>query len=229
MDVVSGATYSSKAIRDAILDALGLEPEQEENVLPTEKLKEGTYTVMISYYTDKIKHSLIEDETRQATIQVDTNGNMTLGTDIISGSEKEPLYIYQFDGYYANNDMTKSLKTDADITTETMSYKDDSETKEINVVSKVSFPLENGFADTYSSRASIYVPTMKRLTGTYQGITFDQGKFSADCFTKVYWNTLKVQDEAIEDGVYDVPVALMSASNPDKASMEVRRSLRLRE
>ena len=98
VDVVSGATYSSKAIRDAILDALGLEPEQEENVLPTEKLKEGTYTVMISYYTDKIKHSLIEDETRQATIQVDTNGNMTLGTDIISGSEKEPLYIYQFDG-----------------------------------------------------------------------------------------------------------------------------------
>ena len=43
---------------------------------------------------------------------------------------------------------------------------------------------------------------MKRLTGTYQGITFDQGKFSADCFTKVYWNTLKVQDEAIEDGVF---------------------------
>ena len=219
VDVVSGATYSSKAIRDAILDALDLEPEQEENVLPTEKLKEGTYSVTISYYTDKIKHSLIENETRQATIRVDADGNMTLTTDIISGSEKEPLYIYQFDGYYADNDMTKSLKTDADITTETMSYKDGSETKEINVVSKVSFPLEHGFADTYSSKASIYVPTMKRLTGTYQGITFDQGKFSADCFTKVYWNTLKAQDEAIEDGVYDVPVALMSASNPDKASM----------
>ena len=219
VDIVSGATYSSKAIRDAILDALGLEPEQEENVLPTEKLKEGTYTVTISYYTDKIKHSLIEDETRQATIQVDADGNMTLTTDSVSGSEKEPLYIYQFDGYYADNDVTKTLKTDADVTTETMSYKDGSETKEINVVSKVSFPLEHGFADTYSSKASIYVPTMKRLTGTYQGITFDQGKFSADCFTKVYWNTLKAQDEAIEDGVYDVPVALMSASNPDKASM----------
>lgn len=219
VDIVSGATYSSKAIRDAILDALGLEPEQEENVLPTEKLKEGTYTVTISYYTDKIKHSLIEDETRQATIQVDADGNMTLITDIVSGSEKEPLYIYQFDGYYADNDVTKTLKTDADVTTETMSYKDGSETKEINVVSKVSFPLEHGFADTYSSKASIYVPTMKRLTGTYQGITFDQGKFSADCFTKVYWNTLKAQDEAIEDSVYDVPVALMSASNPDKASM----------
>lgn len=219
VDVVSGATYSSKAIRDAILDALGLEPEQEENVLPTEKLKEGTYTVTISYYTDKIKHSLIEDETRQATIRVDADGNMTLTTDIVSGSEKEPLYIYQFDGYYADNDVTKTLKTDADVTTESMSYKDGNETKEINVVSKVSFPLEHGFADTYSSKASIYVPTMKRLTGTYQGITFDQGKFSADCFTKVYWNTLKAQDEAIEDGVYDVPVALMSASNPDKASM----------
>ena len=219
VEVVSGASYSSKAIRDAILDALGLEPEQEENVLPTEKLKEGTYTVTISYYTDKIKHSLIEDETRQATIRVDADGNMTLTTDIVSGSEKEPLYIYQFDGYYADNDVTKTLKTDADVTTESMSYKDGNETKEINVVSKVSFPLEHGFADTYSSKASIYVPTMKRLTGTYQGITFDQGKFSADCFTKVYWNTLKAQDEAIEDGVYDVPVALMSASNPDKASM----------
>ena len=219
VDVVSGATYSSKAIRDAILDALDLEPEQEENVFPTEKLKEGTYSVTISYYTDKIKHSLIENETRQATIRVDADGNMTLTTDIVSGSEKEPLYIYQFDGYYADNDVTKTLKTDADVTTETMSYKDGSETKEINVVSKVSFPLEHGFADTYSSKASIYVPTMKRLTGTYQGITFDQGKFSADCITKVYWNTLKAQDEAIEDGVYDVPVALMSASNPDKASM----------
>lgn len=41
VDIVSGATYSSKAIRDAILDALGLEPEQEENVLPTEKLKKA--------------------------------------------------------------------------------------------------------------------------------------------------------------------------------------------
>ena len=139
VDVVSGATYSSKAIRDAILDALGLEPEQEENVLPTEKLKEGTYTVTISYYTDKIKHSLIEDETRQATIRVDADGNMTLTTDIVSGSEKEPLYIYQFDGYYADNDVTKTLKTDADVTTESMSYKDGNETKEINVVSKVSF------------------------------------------------------------------------------------------
>lgn len=219
VDVVSGATYSSKAIRDAILDALGLQLDEEENVLPTEKLKEGTYSVKISYYTDKIRHSLIEDETRQAVIQVDADGNMTLVTDLISGTDKEPLYIYQFDGYYAGNDTTKELKTDATVTTKSMSYKDGKETKSMDVVSKVAFPLENGFADTYCTKTSIYVPVMKNLTGIYQGLAFDQGRFSADCYTKVYWNTLKAQEETIADGSYEVPVTLMSASNPDKASM----------
>lgn len=219
VDVVSGATYSSKAIRDAILDALGLQLDEEENVLPTEKLKEGTYSVTISYYTDKIRHSLVEDETRQAVIQVDADGNMTLVTDLISGTDKEPLYIYQFDGYYAGNDTTKELKTDATVTTKSMSYKDGKETKSMDVVSKVAFPLENGFADTYCTKASIYVPVMKNLTGTYQGLAFDQGRFSADCYTKVYWNTLKAQEETIADGSYEVPVTLMSASNPDKVSM----------
>lgn len=219
VDVVSGATYSSKAIRDAILNALGLQLDEEENVLPTEKLKEGTYSVKISYYTDKIRHSLIEDETRQAVIQVDADGNMTLVTDLISGTDKEPLYIYQFDGYYAGNDTTKELKTDATVTTKSMSYKDGKETKSMDVVSKVAFPLENGFADTYCTKASIYVPVMKNLTGIYQGLAFDQGRFSADCYTKVYWNTLKAQEETIADGSYKVPVTLMSASNPDKASM----------
>lgn len=219
VDVVSGATYSSKAIRDAVLEALELKLDEEENVVPTEKLKEGTYSVTISYYTDKIRHSLVEDETRQAVIQVDADGNMTLVTDLISGTDKEPLYIYQFDGYYAGNDTTKELKTDATVTTESMSYKDGKETKSMDVVSKVAFPLENGFADTYCTKASIYVPVMKNLTGTYQGLAFDQGRFSADCYTKVYWNTLKAQEETIADGSYEVPVTLMSASNPDKVSM----------
>ena len=219
VDVVSGATYSSKAIRDAVLEALELKLDEEENVVPTEKLKEGTYSVTISYYTDKIRHSLVEDETRQAVIQVDADGNMTLVTDLISGTDKEPLYIYQFDGYYAGNDTTKELKTDATVTTKSMSYKDGKETKSMDVVSKVAFPLENGFADTYCTKASIYVSVMKNLTGTYQGLVFDQGRFSADCYTKVYWNTLKAQEETIADGSYEVPVTLMSASNPDKVSM----------
>ena len=41
VDAVSGATYSSNAIRDAILNALELKQEEEAINLPTEKLAEG--------------------------------------------------------------------------------------------------------------------------------------------------------------------------------------------
>ena len=52
VDAVSGATYSSNAIRDAILNALELKQEEEVINLPTEKLAEGEYSVDIAYYTD---------------------------------------------------------------------------------------------------------------------------------------------------------------------------------
>lgn len=62
VDVVSGATYSSNAIRNAILNALDLEMPEEEITVPTESLKPGVYSVDIAYYTDKVKHSLVEDQ-----------------------------------------------------------------------------------------------------------------------------------------------------------------------
>ena len=101
-----------------------------------------------------------------------------------------------------------------------MSYKDGSETKEINVVSKVSFPLEHGFADTYSKESKHLCADNETSDGNVSGnYPLIRENSVPTVSIKVYWNTLKAQDEAIEDGVYDVPVALMSASNPDKASM----------
>lgn len=113
VDAVSSATYSSNAIRDAILSALELAIDDEEITLPTQKLEEGTYSVDIAYYTDVVKHSLIENETGKAIITVDSDGNMTLDTDIINGTSKEPLYVTDFVGYYGNNDLEQELKKDA--------------------------------------------------------------------------------------------------------------------
>ena len=124
VDAVSGATYSSNAIRDAILNALELKQEEEVINLPTEKLAEGEYSVDIAYYTDKVKHSLVENDKTKAKIVVDKDGSMTLVTDIINGTSKEPLYIYGFNGYYEGNDTSKSLK-EAAVEMNDIQYSDD--------------------------------------------------------------------------------------------------------
>lgn len=189
VDAVSGATYSSNAIRDAILNALKLKQEEEVINLPTEKLAEGEYSVDIAYYTDKVKHSLVENDKTKAKIVVDKDGNMTLVTDIINGTSKEPLYIYGFNGYYEGNDTSKSLK-EAAVEMNDIRYSDDVFGEDEKVVTKVSFPLEGDFAAIYNTNADIYVPAMKNLNGFVSGIDFKQGRFSADCFVKVYWDSL---------------------------------------
>lgn len=232
VDAVSGATYSSNAIRDAILNALSLEIEDEPIILPTEKLKEGTYTVDLAFYTDKVKHSLVENEKATGTITVDKDGNMILTVDIINGTEKAPLYVYSFNGYYEENDTTKPLKTDALITTEDTEYTDSVFGPEEKIVTKVSFPLEGEFASVYNTNASIYVPAMKNLNGEVAGILFQQGRFRADCFAEIYWDSLKQvsQEETseflfgesktkLEPGEYKLPVAMKNASNLNQDSM----------
>ena len=189
VDAVSGATYSSNAIRDAILNALELKQEEEVINLPTEKLAEGEYSVDIAYYTDKVKHSLVENDKTKAKIVVDKDGSMTLVTDIINGTSKEPLYIYGFNGYYEGNDASKSLK-EAAVEMNDIQYSDDVFGEDEKVVTKVSFPLEGDFAAIYNTNADIYVPAMKNLNGFVSGIDFKQGRFSADCFVKVYWDSL---------------------------------------
>lgn len=82
------------------MNALNLAIEDEVINLPTEQLKAGIYSVDIAYYSDNVAHSLIENEKAKATITVDNNGNISLSTDVINGTIKEPLYILDFNGYY---------------------------------------------------------------------------------------------------------------------------------
>lgn len=234
VDVVSGATYSSNAIRDAILSALDLTMPEEDINLPTEALEQGVYSVDIGYYTDKVKHSLIENEKKSAQLIVDKNGKMTLVTDIINGTDKEPLYVYKFNGYYADNDTSKDLLTDAAVELSDSDYTDDVFGKDEKVVSKVTIPLEGDFAKIYNTNVSIYVPAMKNLNGTVSGMDFEQGRFSADAFVKVYWDSLKktgdIEDErgshefgsekvTLEEGTYTIPVKLLNALNLTQDSM----------
>jgi len=237
VDAVSGATYSSNAIRDAILNALELKQEEEVINLPTEKLAEGEYSVDIAYYTDKVKHSLVENDKTKAKIVVDKDGNMTLVTDIINGTSKEPLYIYGFNGYYEGNATSKSLK-EAAVEMNDIQYSDDVFGEDEKVVTKVSFPLEGDFAAIYNTNADIYVPAMKNLNGFVSGIDFKQGRFSADCFVKVYWDSLtktssdnnKSDDTTKETtfgsakttltaGTYSIPASLKNAGNVSQDSM----------
>ena len=206
IDAVSGATYSSDAIRLAVLDALGLEGSKEEITLPTQKLEKGTYQVDIAFYTDNVKHSLVEHDKAKAVIKADAEGNLTLTTAIISGTVKEPLYFYDFNGYYEGNDRNGTLKPAANVKKADTDYSDDVFGAEEQVVTEVSFPLEGDFAEIYSANASIYVPAMKNLTGDVGGVTFEQGRFSSDCFAKIYWDSLeKINvEETLEDGVYAV-------------------------
>ena len=234
VDVVSGATYSSNAIRDAILNALDLEMPEEEITVPTEALKPGVYSVDIAYYTDKVKHSLVEDNKRSAQIVVDKDGNMTLTTDIINGTDKEPLYVYSFNGYYADNDTSKALKTDAAVETSDIEFSDDVFSADRKVISNVSFPLEGGFAAIYNTNVSIYVPAMKNLNGNVSGMDFVNGQFSADSFVKVYWDSIQktgdIDDSRdshefgsnrikLAEGTYSIPAKLLNATNPSQDSM----------
>ena len=135
-----------------------------------------------------VKHSLIENETGKAVITVDSDGNMTLDTDIINGTSKEPLYVTDFVGYYANNDLEQELKKDAVVTTDTV---DLDSVGEKSVVTNVKFPLEGDFAKIHNTRTKIYVPSMKNLNGNISGIEFKNGVFAADSFVKVYWDTIQ--------------------------------------
>lgn len=229
VDAVSGATYSSNAIQAAVLNALGLEASGEVITLPTEKLTEGTYEVDIAFYTDGVKHSLVENDKAKATITVDEKGTMTLTTAVINGTEKEPLYYYDFNGYYEGNDADGTLKSTDKVKKEDIDFSDDVFGADEKVVTEVSFPLEGDFAAIYRTNASIYVPAMKNLTGEVGGITFDQGRFSSDCFAKVYWDSLKKVElpesgfgshgKELEAGTYTLPVGMKNATDITKDSM----------
>jgi heme-binding NEAT domain protein/uncharacterized protein with FMN-binding domain len=206
IDAVSSATYSSKAIIAAVMDALNLELEDEPVNVPETLPPAGVYEVDVAYYTDVVYHSLLKDDRGRALLTVTDDGSAVLTMDLISGTETEPLYLLEFNGYYDGGE----LKDDG-VLTKTLTM------EEYTVCGQVSFPLI-GLSAAYSTNTYLYVPAMKNLNGEISGIMFDNGKFSVDSFVTVYWDTLTEKEPAIANGKYTVGVRAWHETN-DAASM----------
>lgn len=228
VDAVSSATISSQAIRDAIMNALELVIEDEIINVPTEKLSEGEYEVEIALYSDVVKHSLVENETAKASISVDADGNMTLSTNIINGTSKEPLYVLEFNGYYEDNDTSGLLtKENAEETKEVSSYSDEYMTEGTETVTNVSFPLAGEYAKIYNTNFRLYVPAMNALNGELSGVFFENGKFNVDCYAKIYWDSIEKisgggygsTGVVLDEGAYRVPVTMMKSTDITSSSM----------
>lgn len=183
LDGVSGATISSNGIKKAVLNALDLKEEIEsagklENVPET-----GIYQVTVSVRSDVVDHSLVETDTAIAQLTVDEDGKMYISYKMVSGTEKEPMYILDFNGYYVDNDRTGNLTMDG------ASAKKESK-GDYTVVTDVTLPLCD-ISGTYYANSTIYVPAMSNLNGLVAGVIFENGKFSVDNIITVYWDTLK--------------------------------------
>ncbi|MCD8159049.1 MAG: NEAT domain-containing protein, partial [Clostridiales bacterium] len=222
VDAVSGATYSSNAIKSAILDALSLAVEDETINLPTEELAEGQYTVEIAYYTDTVYHSLVENDTITAVINVDSEGNVSLTTDVINGTETEPLYVTEFNGYYENNDTSGSLITEGTAVTKSdIDYTDSYFSEDTQVVSQVTFPLTGDYAAYYYTNLTIYVPAMNNLTGELEGLYFENGYFDAVSITKIYWDSLTAVSQSkteVSDGNYTADISILKSDSDETSS-----------
>lgn len=192
IDGVSGATYSSNGIKEAVADALGLDLSGEVLPgVPAEVPEPGTYDVTVAVRSDVVDHSLVQTETADAVLTVDEAGQMSLSYRMVSGTEQEPMYILGFNGYYEDNDAAREL------TMEGVTY----ETEERNgytVVTDVTFPL-SGLSQYYYNNTYIYVPAMSNLNGEISGILFENGRFSVKTIVTMYWDTLKRQDDAAAD------------------------------
>lgn len=192
IDGVSGATYSSNGIKEAVADALGLDLSGEALPgVPAEVPEPGTYDVTVAVRSDVVDHSLVQTETADAVLTVDEAGQMSLSYRMVSGTEQEPMYILGFNGYYEDNDTAREL------TMEGVTY----ETEERNgytVVTDVTFPL-SGLSQYYYNNTYIYVPAMSNLNGEISGILFENGRFSVKTIVTMYWDTLKRQDDAAAD------------------------------
>ena len=192
IDSISGATYSAKACRDAVMNAFGLTYEDEVINIPKEVLP-GIYNVEIGYYSDVVWHSLVEDVKGDATLIVNEDKSMLLDFETKSGTEKEPLYILDFNGVYPDNNPAQKLSKEgckAVFGLSSNDYSDENFEKGTKVVNHLTFPLYGDLSKVYHTNAYLYVPAMKRLNGELSGITFKNGKFNVDCFAKIYWDTL---------------------------------------
>lgn len=189
VDAVSGATYSSEAIKNAVGNALELDMSEDTPAeVPSQKPQAGTYDITVAVRSDVIDHSLVQTETAQAVLEVTEDGEMRLSYTMVSGTDQEPMYILGFDGYYEDNDPQKELTLEgAACNTE--------ERNGYTVVTDVSFPLSE-MSRYYYNSTYIYVPAMSNLNGEINGVLFENGKFHIKTIVTMYWDTLTKQGDA---------------------------------
>lgn len=185
LDAVSGATYSSNGIKEAVMNALGLEEEETSGNVPSQVPEAGTYQVTVAVRSDVVDHSLVQTDTTQAVLQVDDNGQMKLSYTMVSGTDQEPMYILGVNGYYVKNDRSGTLSMDGVV------Y-NTAQAGDYTVVTDVTYPL-SGLSQYYYTNTSLYVPAMSNLNGEINGIYFENGHFSVDTIATVYWDTLTKQ------------------------------------
>ena len=222
LDTVSGATYSSNAIKNATMNALGVKIEQEVIPdAPTEKPAPGLYYIEMKDRTDVVDHGLVgESKKVGAYLRVDNDGKMWLTYKMVSGTTGEPLYVLGYNGYYPNGDTTQPL------TKEGVTYSTESTTAptigDCTVVTDITVPLD-GISQTYVNNVYLYVEAMKNLNGEVSGVYFDAGKFNINSTITLYWDTLyNLSEDAgaaelakLSDGVYKLTGEMVKVNKVD--------------
>ena len=222
LDTVSGATYSSNAIKNATMNALGVKIEQEVIPdAPTEKPAPGLYYIEMKDRTDVVDHGLVgESKKVGAYLRVDNDGKMWLTYKMVSGTTGEPLYVLGYNGYYPNGDTTQPL------TKEGVTYSTESTTAptigDCTVVTDITVPLD-GISQTYVNNVYLYVEAMKNLNGEVSGVYFDAGKFNINSTITLYWDTLYNLSEdsgaaelaKLSDGVYKLTGEMVKVNKVD--------------
>ena len=222
LDTVSGATYSSNAIKNATMNALGVKIEQEVIPdAPTEKPAPGLYYIEMKDRTDVVDHGLVgESKKVGAYLRVDNDGKMWLTYKMVSGTTGEPLYVLGYNGYYPNGDTTQPL------TKEGVTYSTESTTAptigDCTVVTDITVPLD-GISQTYVNNVYLYVEAMKNLNGEVSGVYFDAGKFNINSTITLYWDTLyNLSEESgaaelakLSDGVYKLSGEMVKVNKVD--------------
>ena len=200
VDTVSGATTSASAIKNAVMESLGLTSKEEVLAPAPETVEEGTYEIQMKNMTSTVEHSLSAANSENkvtATLKVDKNGKMTLSYPVVT---KEAMDVLAFNGYYNGSDLTKEGSE---------------ETKDGESVTTVNMPLTGDKPElTYKANFKMYVPAMSNLSGEHGGITFDHGKFDTDAQITLYWDTLKEKKdkEVLSDGIYKVDAKMLKTN-----------------
>ena len=197
------ATTSASAIKNAVMESLGLTSKEEVLAPAPETVEEGTYGIQMKNMTSTVEHSLSAANSENkvtATLKVDKNGKMTLSYPVVT---KEAMDVLAFNGYYNGSDLTKEGSE---------------ETKDGESVTTVNMPLTGDKPElTYKANFKMYVPAMSNLSGEHGGITFDHGKFDTDAQITLYWDTLKEKKdkEVLSDGIYKVDAKMLKTNGKD--------------